>query len=108
LVFKWLSGGPDQVPSTFQFQLAGATLKEEIYERAADQDAGQFRLRYRALEPALGVLEYEAVLELQRIADARTAFSATREVRLAPGIAPDMLAGIVESETRCLKEHFAA
>lgn len=106
--FQWLSGGPDEVPSTFQFELAGATLKEEIYERSADREAGRYRLRYRALEPALGIVEYDAVIELQRVADTATAFSATREVRLAPGMAVDMLAGIVESETQCLKDHFAA
>ena len=105
--FKWLSGAPDEVPSTFQFVVAGAILKEEIYERTVEEAAGRYRLRYRALEPALGVLEYDAVLELQRIAEAATAFSATREVRLAPGTAPDMLAGMVDSETQCLKEHFA-
>ena len=104
--FKWLSGGPDEVPSTFQFEVAGATLKEEIYERTEAAANGRYILRYRALEPALGVLEYDAVLELQRIAEVRTAFSATREVRLASGTAPDMLAGMVESETKCLKEHF--
>jgi len=27
--FEWLSGGSDDVPSTFQFVIAGATLKEE-------------------------------------------------------------------------------
>jgi hypothetical protein len=106
--FQWLSGGPDKVPSTFQFELAGATLNEEIYERTSEEGAGRYRLRYRALGPALGVLEYDAVLELQRTAGAHTAFSATRKVRLAPGTAPDMLAGMIESETQCLKEHFAA
>jgi hypothetical protein len=105
--FRWLKGGPDDVPSTFQFELAGATIKEEICERTAEEDAGRYRLRYRTLEPALGVLEYDAVLELHRIAEIRTAFSATREVRLAPGTAPDMLAGMVKAETQCLKEHFA-
>jgi hypothetical protein len=87
--------------------VAGATLEEEIYERTADEEAGRYTLRYRVLEPALGMLEYDAVLELQRIAEARTAFSATREVRLAPDSAPDMLAGLIESETERLKEHLA-
>ena len=105
--FTWLSGGPDQVPSTFQFVVAGAILKEEIYERTAEEAAGRYRLRYRALEPALGVVEYDAVLELQGVAEMRTAFWAKREVRLAPGTAPDMLAGMVESETQCFKEYFA-
>ena len=51
--FKWLSGGPDVVPSTFQFRMAGATLKEEIYERSAEEGAGQYRLCYRALEQSV-------------------------------------------------------
>ncbi len=105
--FTWLSGGPDEVPSTFQFEVAGAILKEEIYERTAQEAAGRYRLRYRVLEPALGMLEYDAVFELQGIAEARTAFSATREVRLAPGTAPEILAQMIESETQCLKDHFA-
>lgn len=102
--FKWLSGGPDEVPSTFQFEMAGATIKEEIYLRKVTAD--QYRLCYRA-EPALGILEYDAVLVLQPVPEARTAFSATREVRLAPGMAPDMLAEMVESETNNLREYFA-
>jgi hypothetical protein len=105
--FEWLSGGPDQVPSTFQFEVAGGILEEEVYDRTADAEAGRYRLRYRVLKPALGMLEYDAVLELQRTAEARTAFSAIREVRLAPDSAPDMLAGMIESETQRLKEHFA-
>lgn len=104
--FKWLSGGPDEVPSTFQFEMAGATIKEEIYERTAEETASPYRLRYRVLEPALGVLEYDAVLELRRISDARTTFSAIREVRLAPGSSAEMLSGMVEAETQCLKQHF--
>lgn len=104
--FRWLSGSPDEVPSTFQFEIAGAVLKEEIYERTSDAAEGQYRLRYRALEPALGVLEYDAVVQLQQTTEGSTAFSATREVRLAPGTTPDMLAEMIESETRYLKDHF--
>lgn len=105
--FEWLSGGPDQAPATFQFVLADALIKEEIYERSADEEAGRYRLRYRVLEPALGVLEYDAVVELRRVAEERTAFTATRAIRLEPGTPPDMLAGMVESETQRLMEHFA-
>ena len=106
--FRWLTGGPDDVPSTFRFELAGAILEEEIYERTVEMETSRYRLRYRALEPALGVLEYDALLELREIDETRTAFSATRDVRLAPGSPPDMLAEIVESETRCLVDHFGA
>jgi hypothetical protein len=104
--FVWLNGGPGHAPSTFQFDVGGATLKEEIYELT--EADGLRRLRYRALEPALGVLEYDAVLELAPASGSGTAFSAERQVRLEPGTPPDMLTGMVEAETKCLKEHFAA
>lgn len=103
--FTWLSGGPKIAPSTFQFDVGGAALKEEIYE-LAEQD-GRYRLRYRALEPALGVLEYDAILELESAGEARTAFSAERRVRLEPGTPPEMLAGMVEAEMKALVLHFA-
>jgi len=106
--FEWLSGGSDDVPSTFQFVIAGATLKEEIYERTTNEGGDHYLLRYRALEPALGVIEYDAVLELQRLTAKGTAFEAVREVRLEPGNTPDMLAEMVRSETQCLKEYFKA
>lgn len=106
--FRWLSGGPEVVPSKFQFDMAGATLKEEIYEQKVDLTQGLYLLRYRTLEPALGVVEYDAVLVLQQLPGTGTGFEATREVRLEPGALPDMLAEVVKSETQCLKDFFAA
>ena len=106
--FRWLSGGPDVVPSKFQFDMAGATLKEEIYEQKVDPGQGLYLLRYRTLEPALGVTEYDASLVLQQLPGTVTSFEAIREVRLEPGASPDMLANVVESETQCLKDYFAA
>jgi len=61
--FEWLNGSPDEVPSSFQFVVGGALVKE-IYGRMADESAGRHLLRYRTLEPALGILECDAVLEL--------------------------------------------
>jgi hypothetical protein len=103
--FTWLSGSPDEVPSKFRFEIAGALLKEEIYERT-DTD-GEYLLRYRALEPALGVEEYDAVLRLKQVANGGTAFEAIRNVRLQAGTSPDMLSELVRSETQCLVDHFA-
>lgn len=105
--FQWLSGGPDVVPSSFQFDMAGATLKEEIYEQQVDPEQGRYLLRYRTTEPALGVVEYDASLVLQQLPGTGTAFEATREVRLESGATPDMLATVVKAETECLKEYFA-
>ena len=105
--FRWLSGGPREAPSTFEFTVAGTVLKVEIYELTADEETNRYRLRYRALEPALGVLEYDAVLDVEPIAGRATALRAVRTVRLEPGSAPNMLAGMVDGEMQSLKDHFA-
>ncbi len=106
--FRWLSGGPGQAPSTFEFAVAGAVLKEEIYELTAEEESDRYRLRYRTLGPALGVLEYDAVLDVDPTERGTTAFRARRAVRLEPGTPPDMLAGMVEGEMQCLRDYFAA
>lgn len=106
--FKWLSGGPGEVPSTFQFATSnGDILKEGIYEGYSDPEGDRYRFRYRS-EPVLNILEYDAMFELQRRARTQTLFTATRDVRLEPGSVSDMLSELIEFETRCLKEHFAA
>lgn len=105
--FRWLSGGPREAPSTFEFTVAGAVLKEEIYELTADEESDRYRLRYRALEPALGVLEYDAVLDVEPTAGGTTVLEAARAVRLEPGSVPDMLAGMVDGEMQSLRDHFA-
>ena len=102
--FRWLSGGPHIVPSTFQFEIAGAVIKEEIYEMTSEKE---HRLRYKTLEPALGILEYDAVLELDPVSDFQTVFSAIREVQYEPGSDPEILAGMIHSETQCLQDYFA-
>jgi hypothetical protein len=103
--FTWLSGRAAEAPSKFQFEIAGELLKEEIYELSEAEDG--YLLRYRALEPALGVEEYDAVLRLQQVSESRTSFQAIREVRLESGASPDMLSELVRSETQCLVEHFS-
>ena len=102
--FQWLNGGPEQIPSSFQFEVGGVVIKEEIYERTIQ---GRHCLRYRTLEPALGVLDYDAILELHPIDDIQTAFSATRDVTFESGVAPEMLVGMVRSETKNLQDYFA-
>lgn len=105
--FRWLSGGPRESPSTFEFAVAGAVLREEIYELTASRETGRYRLRYRALEPALGVLEYDAVLDVEPNAGGTTALETVRIVRLQQGTTPDMLAAMVDGEMQSLKNHFA-
>jgi hypothetical protein len=105
--FRWLAGGPHEAPSRFEFAVAGTVLKEEIYELTADEETDRYRLRYRVLEPALGVLEYDAVLDVEPTTAGPTSLHARYRVRLEPGSAPDMLAGMVDGEMQSLKDHFA-
>lgn len=101
--FEWLHGGsPDRVPSQFRFVSSGATLVEEIYHRSDDEHV----LRYRVVEPVLGILEYDAELRLTPISDAQTAYTATRKVTLEPGTM-DSLRGLAFLETQNMKNHFA-
>ena len=102
--FQWLDGSPDQIPSSFQFEVGGVVIKEEIYERNTQ---GSHRLRYRTLEPALGVVEYDAIFEFQPINEEQTAFSAIREVTFESGVDPEMLVGMVQAETKNLQDYFA-
>jgi hypothetical protein len=101
--FAWLDGGgPDRVPSRLRFATSGTSLVEEVYHR----DDGRYVLRYRMVEPALGILEYDAELQLTPISDEQTVYSATRTLTLAPGTL-DGLAGLVALETQNLKDLFA-
>ncbi|MEZ4415958.1 MAG: SRPBCC family protein [Gemmatimonadota bacterium] len=103
--FRWLTGGPGLAPATFEFTVADVVLKEEVYELTSDGASDRYRLRYRALEPALGVLEYDAVLDVEPSANGTTLLTAVRSVRMAPGVAPDMLAGMVDAEMQSLADH---
>lgn len=101
--FQWLNGSPEQIPSSFQFELGGAIIKEEIYKRTTKDN---HCLRYRTLEPSLGVVDYDAILELHPIDQKHTVFTATRKVTFEPGVEPDMLAEMVKLETKNLKDYF--
>jgi hypothetical protein len=101
--FEWLnSGSPDQVPSQFRFLASGARIAEQLYHRDDDEHV----LRYRMLEPALGILVYDAELRLTPISDDRAAYRATRTLTTEPG-AVEGLAGLATLETRNMKDHFA-
>ena len=101
--FEWLDGGgPGRVPSRFQFDIGDARVVEELYER----DRARNIMRYRLLEPGLGIRAYDAVFELARISDRQTRYTIRREVTLEPGTV-DQLAGLIQLETQNLKDHFA-
>lgn len=101
--FEWLGGGgPGRVPSTFQFLASGALLQEEVYEI----DRARGIMRYRMLEPALGIRVYDSVLTLEPISDRQTRFTSHRSLTVDPG-AREGLVGLVQLETQNLKDHFA-
>jgi hypothetical protein len=101
--FEWLNGGtPDRVPSQFRFVSGGAYVVEEVYHRSDDEHV----LRYRVLEPVLGILELDSELRLTPISDAQTAYTATRKITLEPGTI-DGLGALVSLETQNMKNYFA-
>lgn len=108
LVTETIGRGQYKFIARAQFDMAGATLKEKIYEQNVDLGQGRYLLRYRTLEPAFGVVEYDAAFVLEQLPGTGTRFEAVREVRLEPGASLDMLANVVQSETQSLKEHLAA
>jgi hypothetical protein len=101
--FQWLNGGsPGQIPSTFQFAVGDTIILEEVYAR----DKDDYTMRYHLLEPALGIVSYDALFELAPISNEQTAYSITREVTLEPGVI-DGLAGLIAVETQNMQDHFA-
>lgn len=99
--FQWICGGPHQIPSTFKFTTSGEIVKEEIYYRSEYKH----KLRYRVLEPALGILEYDSIIDLDPVWSNKTHYKATRFVTLEPG-ALEGLVDLFELETGNIKDYF--
>ncbi|WP_437726278.1 hypothetical protein [Sorangium sp. So ce861] len=79
--FLWLNGGgPETIPSTYQFTSGGVTLLEEIIYRSE----AHHQILVRLLEPAFGMEQYYALGDLTQCGD-QTVLEYTRYLELAPG-----------------------
>lgn len=101
--FEWLDGGsPGKVPSKFQFDVSGTTVVEEVYYRRK----ANYTMRYRLLEPGLGIIALDGEVKLTPISNKKTRYEASREVTLEPGVI-DGFADLIAVETQTLQSHFA-
>lgn len=101
--FVWVNGGsPQKVPSAFQFLSGGETIHEEVYFR----DNHTHTLRYRLLQPALGFVAIDSVLQLENCRG-RAHYTATRVVTLEPNVPVESLSSLLTLETENLKTYFA-
>ncbi|AKU93620.1 hypothetical protein AKJ09_00284 [Labilithrix luteola] len=101
--FVWVDGGsPQKVPSSFQFISGGETIHEEVYYR----DNHTHTMRYRLLQPALGFVEIDSVLQLENVRG-RAHYTATRVVTLDPNLPVEALSSLLVLETANLKTYFA-
>ncbi|AGP34712.1 hypothetical protein BE04_04715 [Sorangium cellulosum] len=79
--FLWLNGGgPETIPSAYQFTSGGVTLVEEIIYRSE----AHHQILVRLLEPAFGMEQYYALGDLTPCGD-QTVLEYTRYLELAPG-----------------------
>jgi hypothetical protein len=100
--FEWLNGGgPEQIPSSFQFVSGGSVVEEEIYYR----NSSTHTLRYQLLTPVLGIQEYDAQISLVSLSQNATLFVVVREVELDPGVI-EGLVDLIELETNNVHDYF--
>ncbi|WP_437318942.1 hypothetical protein [Sorangium sp. So ce385] len=79
--FLWLNGGgPETIPSEYQFTSGGVTLHEEIIYRSE----AHHQILVRLLDPAFGMEQYYALGDLTQCGD-QTVLEYTRYLELAPG-----------------------
>jgi hypothetical protein len=100
--FEWLNGGgPEQIPSTFQFVTGGTTVVEEIYYR----NDSAYTLRYRLVDPALGIQEYDAQISLIPLSQDKALYFLFREVTVDPGVIGGLV-DLTEIETLNINNYF--
>jgi hypothetical protein len=101
--FVWLDdGGPDMIPSRFQCTLENSTLIEEVVFR----DDLEYVLRYRLVQPALGMRELVAACKLTALHGRKTLLELSRDLLLEEAISIDTLRESAEKESHLLRAHF--
>ncbi|WP_437511068.1 hypothetical protein [Sorangium sp. So ce1099] len=80
--FVWLDGGgPETIPSLYQFTAGTDTLLEEIIYRSEEEH----QILVRLVEPVLGMQEYYAFGDLSRACGQKSVLEYTRYLELEPG-----------------------
>ncbi|WP_437969410.1 hypothetical protein WMF04_08970 [Sorangium sp. So ce260] len=101
--FMWLNGGgPETIPSTYQFTSGGVTLLEEIIYRSE----AHHQILVRLLEPAFGMEQYYALGDLTQCGD-QTVLEYTRYLELAPGTDIEIFRALFTQEFIDIPAYFA-
>ncbi|WP_438018799.1 hypothetical protein WMF18_06845 [Sorangium sp. So ce315] len=102
--FMWLDGGgPETIPSRFQFSSGADTLVEEIIYRSEAEK----QILVRLVEPVLGMQEYYAFGDLTRACGDRTVLEYTRYLELAPGTDIEFFRALFTQEFIAIPAYFA-
>jgi hypothetical protein len=101
--FMWVDGGgPEIIPSRFQFTVGDATLLEEAMYRS---DA-HHQIIYRLVNPAFGMQQYYAAANLTQVCGQETALEYARYIELEPGVAVEGLEQVAEQEFIDIQAYF--
>lgn len=101
--FMWLDGGgPETIPSRFQFSSGADTLVEEIIYRSEAEK----QILVRLVEPVLGMQEYYAFGDLTRACGDRTVLEYTRYLELAPGTDIEFFRALFTQEFIAIPAYF--
>ncbi|XXX79437.1 hypothetical protein WMF30_11740 [Sorangium sp. So ce134] len=101
--FVWLNGGgPETIPSTYQFTSGGVTLLEEIIYRSE----AHHQILVRLLAPAFGMEQYYALGDLTPCGD-QTVLEYTRYLELAPGTDIEFFRALFTQEFIDIPAYFA-
>ncbi|WP_437289500.1 hypothetical protein [Sorangium sp. So ce406] len=102
--FMWLDGGgPETIPSRFQFSAGADTLVEEIIYRSETEK----QILVRLVEPVLGMQEYYAFGDLTRACGNKTVLEYTRYLELEPGTDIEFFRALFTQEFIDIPAYFA-
>lgn len=101
--FLWLDGGgPETIPSRFQFTAAGSTLVEEVSYRSEEEH----QLLVRLVEPALGMQAYYGFWDLSRACGNKAVLEYTRYIELEPGTDVEFFRAVFAQEFIDVQAYF--
>ncbi|WP_437652440.1 hypothetical protein [Sorangium sp. So ce1182] len=95
--FMWEDGGgPEVIPSRYQFTSGGITLHEEIIYRSEEEN--QILVRLVEPVPELGMEQYYAFGDATPVCGNKTLLEYTRYIELAPGTDPEFFRALFTQE----------
>lgn len=101
--FMWLDGGgPEVVPSRFQFAVGGTVVPEEIIHRSEQPH----QILVRLVEPAVGLRQYYAFGNLKKTCGNRTLMEYSRHLDLDPATDPESFKSLFTQEFIDLVAYF--